>query len=587
MREEKVVAAQADGRSAVIAHYHRARQLIGLREFIVRASAVPVDAVVRAAICIALPLYVGHLTAHETAGAVVALGALWAVVQDAGPSHWIRGRRIVVSGVSSAAGLAIGQAAIRTHTVWAVAVCLTVVAAAAGIINYSGTLGSAAGTHLLLGAIVGSGFILQGPFWLPSVQSLLGTLLVLAFLGAAWVPKSHSAELMATARIFDAAVAVVIAAGTDRATAARRVLTQALDDAHRMMWRYRRRTVTDLHRARQSQDIVHAFHVAHDFAEIATALAWEAKVLPAQAITASAELAMELGLPAACSAPHADPLTDRPQEACDTAAAKALQDLVSANRPPAAGAVWGSRLSGSVVGWGTRIASSAVLASCILAAVLIASVMDGPRAYWLPLGVAFIYKPELAPVPSRALQRCIGTAVGVAIAGFATAASLSAYPSIGLVGVCGALLAIGVVVHYIIATMALTSIVFVFVDFLGDHSDLLMTRFLDTAIAAGIVVLAHVLVPKQAWAARATALLTEAQDAADRYARQAQSADRADQTALRRRAYSRLAEARAAIIHARREWRSRRDWTKAEATVHALEERCDAVTADVVAARRR
>jgi len=581
------VAARANARRAAIRRYHGARQLSGMREFIARARAVPVDAMARAAICIALPLYLGHITAHETAGAIVALGALWAVVQDTGPSYWIRARRIVVAGLSSAAGLAIGQAAVRTHTVWAIAVCVTVVAAAGGIINYSGTLGSVAGMHSLLGAIVGSGFILQGPFWLPSVELLLGTVLVLAFLGAAWLPKRHSAELMATARVFDAALVVLIAAGTDRVTAARRELTQALDGAQRMVGRYRPRTGTDLHRGTHAQQIMYAFQVAHDLAEIATALTWEANILPAQVITASAELPIELGLPPVHSAAHADPLTDRPQQARDTAATKALQDLLSANRRLAAGSFQGTPLSGSVVGWGTRIASAAVLASCMLAAVVIAALMEGPRAYWLPLGVAFIYKPELAPVPNRALQRCIGTAVGVGIAGFAAATKFSTYPAIGLVVVCGALLAIGVVAHYIVATMALTAIVFVFVDFLGDHSDLLLTRFLDTAIAAGIVVLAHVLVPKQAWATRATVLLTEAQNAAERYAREAQSAQRTDQTALRRRAYSLLAEARVAITHARREWWSRRDWTKAESTIRALEERCDAVTADIVAARRR
>ncbi|MGO9924669.1 MAG: FUSC family protein [Mycobacterium sp.] len=515
------------------------------------------------------------------------MGALWAVVQDTGPSYWIRARRIVVAGLSSAAGLALGQAAVRTHTVWAVAVCVTVVAAAAGIINYSGTLGSVAGMHSLLGAIVGSGFILQGPFWLPPVELLLGTVLVLAFLGAAWLPKRHSAELTATARVFDAALTVLIAAGTDRVTGARRELTQALDGAQRMMGRYRPRTGTDLYRGTHAQQIMYAFQVAHDCAEIATALAWEANILPAQLIIASAELPMELGLPAVPSAAHADPLTDRPQQGRDTAATRALQDLLSANRRLAAGSFQGTPLSGSVVGWGTRIASAAVLASCMLAAVVIAALMEGPRAYWLPLGVAFIYKPELAPVPNRALQRCIGTAVGVGIAGFAAATKFSTYPAIGLVVVCGALLAIGVVAHYIVATMALTAIVFVFVDFLGDHSDLLLTRFLDTAIAAGIVVLAHVLVPKQAWATRATVLLTDAQNATERYAREAQLAQRTEQTALRRRAYSLLAEARVAITHARREWWSRRDWTKAEATIRALEERCDAVTADIVAARRR
>lgn len=581
------MAAQANARWAAIRRYHRGR-LGGMRQFIARAGAVPVDAMARAAICIALPLYLGHITGHDTAGAMVALGALWAVVQDTGPSYWIRARRIVVAGLCSAAGLAVGQAAVRTHTVWAVAVCVTVVAAAAGIINYSGTLGSVAGMHSLLGAIVGSGFILQGPFWLPSAELLLGTVLVLAFLGAAWLPKRHSAELMATARVFDAALAVLIAAGTDRVTTARRELTQALDGAQRMIGRYRPRTGTDLYRGTHAQQIMYAFQVAHDFAEIATALTWEANILPAQVITASAELPIELGLPAVPSAAQADPLTDRPQRAPDTAAAKALQDMLSANRRLAAGTFQGVPLSGSVVGWGTRIASAAVLSSCMLTAVVIAALMEGPRAYWLPLGVAFIYKPELAPVPNRALQRCIGTAVGVAIAGFAAAAtSFSTYPAIGLVVVCGALLAIGVVVNYIVATVALTAIVFVFVDFLGDHTDLLLTRFVDTAIAAGIVVLAHVLVPKQAWATRATVLLTEAQNAAERYAREAQSAQRTEQIALRRRAYSLLAEARDATTHARREWWSRRDWTKAEATIRALEERCDAVTADIVAARQR
>ncbi len=97
------MAARANARRAAIRRYHWARQLSGMREFIARARAVPVDAMARAAICIALPLYVGHITGHDTAGAIVALGALWAVVQDTGPSYWIRARRIVVAGLSSAA----------------------------------------------------------------------------------------------------------------------------------------------------------------------------------------------------------------------------------------------------------------------------------------------------------------------------------------------------------------------------------------------------------------------------------------------------------------------------------------------------
>jgi hypothetical protein len=92
---------------------------------------------------------------------------------------------------------------------------------------------------------------------------------------------------------------------------------------------------------------------------------------------------------------------------------------------------------------------------------------------------------------------------------------------------------------------------------------------------------------KQAWAARTTVLMTEAQNATRSVCPRGAVADRMHQTALRRRAYSLLAEARDAITHTRREWSSRRDWTKVEATIRALEERCDAVTADIVAARRR
>ncbi|MEU8472291.1 FUSC family protein [Streptomyces sp. NPDC029006] len=58
-----------------------------------------------------------------------------------------------------------------------------------------------------------------------------------------------------------------------------------------------------------------------------------------------------------------------------------------------------------------------LLAACVLVAYVIALLLHGPRGYWLPMTVAFIYKPDFGPVLRRALYRCAGTFVGVAAIG--------------------------------------------------------------------------------------------------------------------------------------------------------------------------
>ena len=57
------------------------------------------------------------------------------------------------------------------------------------------------------------------------------------------------------------------------------------------------------------------------------------------------------------------------------------------------------------------------LALLLAAAIVVASVagyaLHGPRGYWLPLALAFIFRPDLGPVTRRAAGRTAGTAVGV------------------------------------------------------------------------------------------------------------------------------------------------------------------------------
>ncbi|MFE2942978.1 FUSC family protein [Streptomyces sp. NPDC059255] len=78
------------------------------------------------------------------------------------------------------------------------------------------------------------------------------------------------------------------------------------------------------------------------------------------------------------------------------------------------------------------------------AVCLAAHLLDGPRGYWLPLGVAFISKPDLGPVPRRALHRCLETVLGVTLVGTVLPLTRNDYVLMALVVVCGMVLAVGV-----------------------------------------------------------------------------------------------------------------------------------------------
>ncbi|MYR61338.1 FUSC family protein, partial [Streptomyces sp. SID625] len=142
-------------------------------------------------------------------------------------------------------------------------------------------------------------------------------------------------------------------------------------------------------------------------------------------------------------------------------------------------------------GRAAQVRYAVLLAGCVLAAQLCAVVLHGPRGYWLPMTVAFVYKPDFGPVFRRALHRCAGTVAGVAAIGAVTLLTTGTYALIGAVAAFAAVMAVGVRHHYALATTGLTAIVFVLVDLLGDHRELSWARILDTALAAAIVLVAH------------------------------------------------------------------------------------------------
>lgn len=67
-------------------------------------------------------------------------------------------------------------------------------------------------------------------------------------------------------------------------------------------------------------------------------------------------------------------------------------------------------LSGTSWRYGLR------LALCIGLAQILVSTVPVPRSYWVALTITFVLKPDFGSVFSRAVQRALGTAVGLVLA---------------------------------------------------------------------------------------------------------------------------------------------------------------------------
>ncbi|WP_075018402.1 FUSC family protein [Actinacidiphila rubida] len=582
-----------------------------LRRGLPTSARLPVGAAARGAVVLALPLLVGLWTGWVVPCVIAAVGALWGVSQDGADAYPARARRIIGMGLAATAGILAGEAALRGGQPGAVTLCLVVAAFTAGLISLRGPLASVAGLHLLLGAVIGSGIPVPGPWWHAPLALLSGVGLVLVLSTLPWLWRRHHVERDAVRAVYAAAARALAAAGTPAAQEARRALTDALDRAHDLVARHLDpRGGLAAGPGRGGQDrLVRAFHHAVRLGEAVTTVLWEGRAVPpAVARTPHTMAALLLpGRGAITSSAATDTDADTATGTTGTAAAigtTGATDATGADAGPdsagrralAAMLVAAERSGGDEpaprlptvarTGRAAHLRYALLLALCVLAAQLCALALPGPRGYWLPMTVAFVYKPDVGPVFGRALNRCAGTVAGVAAIGGVSLLTDSTYAFVAAVVVFGAVMAVGVQRHYALATTGLTAVVFVLLDVLGgDHRDLYGPRVLDTALAAAIVLVVHLVLWPGSAADAADAKTEAALAAAFRYRELAHGARPDERHALRRTAYRRLAEARRSAADARREparpGRPRRDWERA---ISRAERVCDTVTAHSLAA---
>jgi uncharacterized membrane protein YccC len=200
-----------------------------------------------------------------------------------------------------------------------------------------------------------------------------------------------------------------------------------------------------------------------------------------------------------------------------------------------------------------RLRFALILAVAVAAGTAISVALDDPHGFWLPMSVAFILRPDVGPVISRALARTVGTVVGVGIAGIVALTGNAILALIVLSCIMAAIQPWASRRSHALGVMAFTPLVFVFLGLLGSDRGLFAARIVDTALAAGVVLILDVCVWTTAPSMRPAQQLQQAREAAARYEREATLEDPITRTRLRRAALRAVVRARASLSQNRTE----------------------------------
>jgi uncharacterized membrane protein YccC len=194
-----------------------------------------------------------------------------------------------------------------------------------------------------------------------------------------------------------------------------------------------------------------------------------------------------------------------------------------------------------------------LLGGSIAIATAVALVLRGPHAFWLPMSVAFILRPDLAPVIRRAAARTVGTLIGVAIAGLI--ALIGNPPAALIIVSCimASLMPPATRRGHSYAVMTFTPIVFVFIAMLGNDRGLFGARVVDTALAALLVLVVDLVAWTTSPSLRPRAQLARAEGALGDYLHCQPSTPVLDRALVRRAAFRSIAAVAASQSTADRE----------------------------------
>lgn len=495
----------------------------------------------RAAVCLATPLIIGLITGQRAYGTLVALGALWAVSQD-GLDRWRnRSKRMLGVALAGGPGLALGALFVNhVSGPWSLVVLFGVVAFVAGLIEAS--LWATQGMYLLLGAILGGGLGFTGRVGQSAICLMVGGLFVYVVAGITDRRSRRGDQRLCLEDALRAIAQLLDAIGTEALNHARSRAVVILDAAQDVIG------ARKLPKDAEGVAIHQVFVVVLQIGELASFLTSKGEsVDPMVAISLRAVARTIRERTCVDAVTQLDELAST---FATTLTGPSRRFIAASFRCPQASTLVSEMPFRSTIHrlpMIDRARFALLLSLAVVVATIIAHTLDGPKGYWLPMTVAFVFRPDLGPVMRRAISRVIGTLAGV---GIAAVVAVAGNQQISLIVLCCAMAAavpLAAQRSHALTVMVFTPIVFVFVGVLGPDQNLFGPRIVDTAIGASIVLAIDYVMWLHAPSLRPRQQLEQVGQSVADYQRTTSTSDPVTRHSLRRNALRSVTRARSAI----------------------------------------
>jgi len=495
----------------------------------------------RAALCLATPLVVGLITGQRAYGTLVAIGALWGVSQD-GSDRW-RNRSPRMLGVALAGGPGLALGALFVNHVsapWSLVVLFGVVAFVAGLIEAS--LWATQGMYLLLGAILGGGLGFAGRVWQSAFCLMVGGLFVYSVASLTDGRSRRADQRLCLENSMQALAQLLDAVGTEALNHARSRAVVILDAAQDVVG------ARKLPKDEEGVAIHQVFVVVLQIGELVSYLTSKVEAVDVVVSEALREVAVTIRERSCVDA--VAQLNGLAATFATTLASRSRRLVADSFRCPERTTLVSEMPFRSTIQrlpMIDRLRFALLFAGAVVVATIIAHALDGPRGYWLPMTVAFVFRPDLGPVMRRAMSRVIGTLAGV---GIAALVAIAGNQQVSLIILCCAMAAAvpwAAQRSHALTVMVFTPIIFVFVGVLGPDQSLFGPRIVDTAIGASIVLAIDYVMWLHAPSLRPRQQLEQVGVAVENYRRTSSTSDPVTRHSLRRNAFRSVTTARSAI----------------------------------------
>ncbi|WP_222267615.1 FUSC family protein [Modestobacter marinus] len=524
-------------------------------EELVRTSRPPVPwrDVIRFAVVVPAPLAVSLAVGGLDGGALGAgvfgtMGSLAATLAPQSGPLRVRLRRVAAASLLGGLGLVIGQA--MTGGGWVPVLLLAAVSAVSALISSISAAFSLGGLQLLVYTVVSSG--LQTP--LPATAEVGWFLAGAAWAALAVLVQARTEPLdpdrSSVAAVFTRIAELMEAIGTDDSEEARRALTQALNDSYDRVIHARSRSSG---RSKELAELAGVLNSAAPLVEAAVASARAGVTADSRDIGATHALATAVTSRQPVLGERPPPVEEGPsQRRAVRHGIRLVWNVVgdpeeraqaAASKPDVDWRLGARDLLDRTIGNADSRAFVVRLTSCMVIAEIARQLLPIERPYWVLLTVAIVLKPDFGSVFTRAVQRGLGTLLGVLIGSvLLTVLSRDAWVLLPLALAAGAL-PWARSANFGLFSVFQTPLIILLLDLATPSgAELVGARLVDTLIGCGIVLVFGYLLWPQTWRAPLDDALRDAALALDRFVDAAFTGSPVERRRARRANYRALTE---------------------------------------------